>query len=199
MDNEEYEDEEYEPLEENENNIIKYNIQDFNLDIIIRNLQKLKLIKDKRICTICNNDMKLHENKNYKDKYYWRCKKSLPQKHDNKINLRDSSIFETFLVDIRVLYFLLLYCFMENKSLKVSLRNVKQFCKDINIDFIALKTIIKFYRIVRHQIKINLHKEWEVNQLGIGPTQDGIPRLELDESKIITYDNSYQMDVWYCG
>ena len=40
--------------------------------------------------------MKLYENKNYKDKYFWRCKKSLPQKHDIKINLRDSLIFEKF-------------------------------------------------------------------------------------------------------
>lgn len=78
---------------------------------------------------------------------------------------------------------------MENKSLKVSLRNAKEFCKDITIDFIALKTIIKFYMTVRHQIKINLHKEWQVNQLGIEPTQDGITRLELDESKIITYEH----------
>lgn len=59
--------------------------------------------------------MKLHENKNYKDKYYCRCKKSLPEKHDNKINLRDSLIFETFLVDIRVLYFLILYFFTKTK------------------------------------------------------------------------------------
>lgn len=38
LNNEDYEDEEYKPSEKNENNIIKYNKQFFNLDIIIRNL-----------------------------------------------------------------------------------------------------------------------------------------------------------------
>lgn len=67
---------------------------------------------------------------------------------------------------------------------------MREFCKDINIDFFAVKTIIKFYRYLRHQIKINLHKEWENNLMGVEPTEDAKPRLEIDESKIITYDNS---------
>ena len=79
---------------------------------------------------------------------------------------------------------------MDNKSLKVSYRNAKDFCKDINTDFIALKTMIKFYWNIRHQIKVNLHKEWNNNKLGIETTIDGKPRLELEESKIISYDNS---------
>ena len=76
-DSEELNNKEYEPNKENENKVIKYNKEDFKLELIIRNLQKLKLIKEKRKCTICNNEMKLYENKNYKDKYYWKYKKSL--------------------------------------------------------------------------------------------------------------------------
>ena len=51
--------------EENENKEIKYNKEDFKLELIIRNLQKLKLIKEKRKSSKFHNQMKLYENKNY--------------------------------------------------------------------------------------------------------------------------------------
>ena len=78
---------------------------------------------------------------------------------------------------------------MDNKSSKPLTEMQKNFVK-INTCFIPLKAIIKFFRNIRHQIKINLHKEWENNKLGIDPTIDGKPRLELEESKIISYNNS---------
>ena len=64
-DSEELRNKEYEPNEENENKVIKYNKEDFKLEVIIRNLQKLKLIKEKRKCSKFRNEMKLYKNKNY--------------------------------------------------------------------------------------------------------------------------------------
>ena len=68
------EDEEENEIEEDndiqEENIIKYNKKDFLLYDIIDKFKKLKMLKDKRQCPICNNPMAIKENKNYKDRLY---------------------------------------------------------------------------------------------------------------------------------
>ena len=46
--------------------------------------------------------------------------------HDIKVNIRNNSIFNNFKTDIRLLYFLLFYNFIENKSVKDSYLNCKE-------------------------------------------------------------------------
>ena len=45
--------------------------------------------------------------------------------------------------------------------------------------------IQKLYRLLRNKIKIEMHKEWRNNKLGHQPSSGGVPRLEIDESKIL--------------
>ena len=67
--------------------------------------------------------MTLNENKNYKDKLYWRWKKNGINKHDYKINLRSGSILEKTKADLRILFFLIFYYFVDNKSIKQAFIN----------------------------------------------------------------------------
>jgi hypothetical protein len=53
----------------------------------------------------------------------WRCKKKGNDPHDIKLNIRKGSIFEDIKADIRILYFLIFYNFLENKSVKESYIN----------------------------------------------------------------------------
>ena len=48
--------------------------------------------------------------------------------HDIKLNIRKGSIFEDIKADIRILYFLIFYNFVENKSVKESYINTSEFC-----------------------------------------------------------------------
>ena len=49
--------------------------------------------------------MKLVKDKKHLDGMIWRCRKRRINKHDNRINIRNGSIFEKIKVDIRMLYF----------------------------------------------------------------------------------------------
>jgi len=91
------------------------------------------IIKKEFACPDCHNIMNLKQNKKYMDTYYWRCKKNGSVKHDSKINIRKESILEKLNVNIRVLYFLLFYCFVENKGLNQSYKKVIEFCKDLKL------------------------------------------------------------------
>jgi len=97
--------------------------------------------------------MAIKENKNYKDRLYWRCKKNGVNKHDSKINLRAESILEKTKTDLRILFFIIFYCFNENKSLKQTFLNTKEFCKDLKIEYISKSNISKIFRILRNKIK----------------------------------------------
>ena len=76
---------------------------------------KKNLKKKKVICEKCNKTMKLTKNKSRIDGKICRCTNKGVNKHYNKINLRSGSIFENIKADIRILYFLLFYNFVENK------------------------------------------------------------------------------------
>ena len=43
--------------------------------------------------------------------------------------------------------------------------------------------------MLRRAIKIKMHKEWSKNYLGIEPSEGGVPRIEIDESKILRNEN----------
>ena len=73
--------------------------------------------------------MNLVSNKQRVDGKIWRCKKKGSNKHDIKLNIRIGSIFENFKTDIRILYYLLFFNFVENKSVKNSFINAQEFSK----------------------------------------------------------------------
>ena len=77
---------------------------------------------------------------------------------------------------------------MENKSIKQSYINCKEFTNQLGLESISKANIIKFYRIVREKIKNVMHKKWKDNLLGTEPCENGKSYCEIDESKIISYN-----------
>ena len=102
--------------------------------------------------------MKLVSNKKRVDGKIWRCTKKGSNKHDIKVNIRKDSIFEIFKTDIRILYYLLFYNFVDNKSVKISFINAQEFSKMLKIEYITRKQVSKFYKKLRSKIKNKMHK-----------------------------------------
>ena len=104
-----------ESIESEINEHFKYNEEEFEKEKIYKILLDNNILLHNPICEKCNNSMKLTKNKNRIDGKICRCTNKGVNKHDNKINLRIGSIFENIKADIRILYFLLFYNFVENK------------------------------------------------------------------------------------
>ena len=117
--------------------IIKYNPNDFKLLDIIKKLQNLNILKNNFICSVCHCNMTYYPNKNYMDRYIWRCIKTNANNHDIKVNIRKYSFIENIRADLRMIYFIIFY----NKAFT----NAKEFAKDINIPTISRKNISKIY------------------------------------------------------
>lgn len=179
-----------------EEHVIKYNPNDYKLDDIIEKLMQLKIIKKSNVCTVCNLEMKLVNTKDYKDKKCWRCKKNIPYKHDNKINIRSNSILADMRSDIRLLFFIIFINFAKKLSINSIYKNCLEFSKDLKIETISKKHIGKILPIVRFYIMKTLHKFWKDNLMGEEPGLDGKSRIEIDESKIITIGNTVR---WMFG
>ena len=58
-------------------------------------------------------------------------------------------------------------------------------CKQLNENGTILNMINKIFKILRNKIRITMHKNWLMNLLGTNPSVNGVPRVEIDESKII--------------
>ena len=147
------------------------------------------LIKQNPICNKCGNKMKLEKDKKHLDGIIWRCTKRGINKHDNRIDIINGSIFEKIKVDIRMLYFLIFYNFIENKSVKNSYINNKEFSKQLKLDYISKISVSKFFKIIHNKIKCKVHKKWNKKKLGMEPNQNGISYCEYDESKTVSYNN----------
>ena len=85
---------------------------------------------------------------------------------------------------------------MENKSIKLSYINCKEFTNKLGLESISKANIIKFYRIVREKIKNVMRKKWKDNLLGTEPCENGKSYCEIDESKIISYNGEVR---WMFG
>ena len=123
-------------------------------------------------------------------------KKSQWSTHEIKLNIRKGSIFEDIKADIRILYFLIFYNFVENKSVKESYINTSEFCSQFKLEKMTKKHISKFYQILRNKIKETMHNEWNQTQLGTEPCNNGKCCCEIDESKIINYNNETSWMFW---
>ena len=62
--------------------------------------------------------MKLVKDKKLLDGIIFRCTRRGINKHDNRINIKNGSIFEKIKVDIRMLYFLIFIILLKIKVLK---------------------------------------------------------------------------------
>ena len=190
------EDEEMENVSNNEESIeseinepFQYNEVEFEKEKIFKILIDNNILLQNPKCEKCNKIMRLSKTKNRIDGRIWRCSNKGANKYDNKINIRRGSIFENIKADIRILYFLLFYNFVENKSIKESYNNCLEFCKQLKLGFIIKKLVSKFYLHIREKIMIKMHKNWENNPLGVEPCINGKSYCEIDESKIINYEN----------
>ena len=98
--------------------------------------------------------MKLVKIKNRIDGKIWRCRKKGDDNHDIKLNIRNGSIFENIKTDIRLLYFIVFYNFVENKSIKETYNNYKDFAKHFKIIKITKRQISKFNKAKANRIKL---------------------------------------------
>ena len=131
-----------------------------------------------------------------KDKIIWRCQKKGENKHQVTVNIRNKSIFESTKTDLRILYFLLFYNFVENKSINQRYLNCKESTKQLWFESISNANIIKFYSVIREKIKNTMHKTWKDNLLGMEPCENGKSYVETDESKIVSYNGEVR---WMFG
>lgn len=59
-----------------------------------------------------------------------------------------------------------------------------------------MKTLVKIFRVFRTKIKECYHNKWKEHQLGIEPTDEGVPKVEIDESEVI---GNSQKILWMFG
>ena len=110
--------------------------------------------------------------------------------HDVIIHIRKDSIFESFKININILYFLLFFCFTENISINDSYEKCKIFCQDIGEGSITPVSIGKFFACIRDKIRKKMHIKWKKDLLAIEINPElGYPSIEIDESKIISSGN----------
>ena len=124
----------------------------------------------------------------------------MSKKRGNKpqltVNIRNKSIFESTKTDLRILYFLLFYNFVENRSINQSYLNCKESTKQLWFESISNANIIKFYRVIREKIKNTMHKTWKDNLLGMESCENRKSYVEIDESKIVSYNGEVR---WMFG
>ena len=82
-------------------------------------------------------------------------------------------------------HFLIYDCFLYNLSANKAFIEYQKFKEIIEVGDYSLLNIQKFYRKIRSRIKERMHKEWKQVKLASEPCNGGIPRVEIDESKII--------------
>ena len=96
--------------------------------------------------------MKLVPRNDYKDKKCCRCKKNIPYKHDNKINIRSNSVLADMRSYIRLLFFIIFINFPKKLSINSIYKKCIEFSKDLQIESISKKHIGKILSIVRFYI-----------------------------------------------
>ena len=99
--------------EEIDENIIEpdaLNAEDYETKKIIDYFQNKGILKKLFICPICEKTMTLQKNKQYIDRFCFRCRGKTPN-HDIKENIRNNSIFNDIKIPINVIYNLLFNCF----------------------------------------------------------------------------------------
>ena len=171
--------------EEDEINKINiYNKNDFKLDKVLNFFFTNNILSKVKFCKKCGKAMILESNKNYMDGKVWRCRSKI-KKHDEKINIRENSVFEFINMPLPVIYFLTLYCFTEKYSIEKSYIEFNANKALFEDKSCTKNSISKLYSLLREKIKDNMHKMWNKNLMGNNISEKGYPVFEIDESEII--------------
>ena len=96
-----------------------YKKEDFELNKVLDFFFQNEILIKAQYCPKCGKLMKLENNKNYMDEKIWRCQ-SKQSLHDEKVNIRKNSVIENINIPLPIIYFLILYCFIEKYSLDKS-------------------------------------------------------------------------------
>jgi len=94
-------------------------------------------------------------------------------------------------VDIRLLLKIALELFEDNYSIEKSFNQILEWQEKLSIT-----TIQEIFQKLRNFVTLNMMKEWQECQIGIVPAQDGIPRVEVDETHLLHSDGQ---PVWLFG
>ena len=169
-------------------NFHKYDKDKYLLKDIITKLMNCNIIRNKIACLLCNNSMNLTSNETYIDGLVWRCVKKGINKHGVKTNIRQNSVFENLRTDMRLLCFIIFENFIYNYSINKVYNNCIEFSKDLGIICVSRKTLGKIFNVIRIKIQKKMHFDWSHNKMGMEPCLDGKSKIEIDESKFITYE-----------
>ena len=161
-----------------------YNNEDFELDKVLDFFFKNQILSKVQYCPKCGKLMKLENNKNYMDEKIWRCR-SLQILHDEKVNIRKNSVIENINIPLPIIYFLILYCFIEKYSLDKSIIEVNDNKNLFGGKTCSKGSIGKLYSLLREKIKNTMHNLWGNNKMGNNISSEGYPVFEIDESEII--------------
>lgn len=69
-------------------------------------------------------------------------------------------------------------------SIKKTHIEVSNFCTIMKQPKPFLKTIIKVFRKFHSKIKEFYLKKWELTPMGMEPIDEGVPKIEIDESEV---------------
>ena len=101
-------------LSENPPNI--FNPPQFQTEILLNFFENKNILKKQVIYPKCKQQCTMVKDNQKLDNYIWRCRSRNPS-HDTKINIRKNSILEYCRYRLKIIYFLLFYCFAEKKVL----------------------------------------------------------------------------------
>lgn len=135
-------------------------------------------------CSICNEYKKIVNDKSFLDNICFRCRKSTPKPYF-KLSIRTGSFIENIRINLITINFLLVDCSIINLSSNKAAIEYNKLNEELNIGNVSIQNIQKFFRTVRNKIKVNAHKEWKKKFLGEEPSTGGVPKIEIDESKIL--------------
>ena len=102
------------------------------------------ILKEFNICNIYNIYMTVEYNNNYLDKRIWRCR-SKALKQDIKINIRSNSIYENIKINLKIIYFITFYCFINNYSIESTLIEVNN-NKNLFYNYTIIKAAVKIMK-----------------------------------------------------
>ena len=156
-------------LEANGNNIDPgaLNPEDYEYKKIINYFQTKGIFKQKIICSACDKIIIFQKNKQYLDRFCFRCR-SKAQPHDVKLNIRKNSISD-IKIPINIIYILSFNYFLKNMGINKSYIENSYFLKNLVVPQTNTASIIKLFRILRDCIGKNFQKNVNLSRMTLNP------------------------------
>ena len=90
-------------------------------------------------------------------------------KHYEKVNIRFLNLFENSKLDIRIIYFIIFFNFIERYSINQAYNNCKEFSNQLKIETVSRKGISKKYNLIRTKIMKTIFAKWKSQKMGLEP------------------------------